>query len=412
MGLDMYIYRVNKDKFLKRKSLIDEYDRIDKNVTSTDAFKVFVDRKKQLDSDKTLSEDEHKIKFTELKNEYNDRFKDEITKLSGIRKKLDEIDDEYGSQEMNDTPTQDNQVTSPEEDPIDEPIQDTGSANEPLAGEPSEDTFILELLKSRGIEDPSKIKFENDNGEIEEIDWNTLDTNDKLNILNSSNTDIEEGLDASEIELINAIRESELTPAEYMQYLQRTSVENYIQNAQNQGQVYSVDQYSDDELFVMDLISRSEEITEEEALEALERAKSNEALFKKQIGATRKAYKEAEEESLQYARLKQEQEAQDQFNQFAEKIEDSILNFKAFSGGQISMSNDDMQDLYTFITGVDNAGNSWFGKALQDPDTIVRMAWFELNGEKMLQDITDYYEKEIANVRKESYKKGIFWFLL
>lgn len=320
---------------------------------------------------------------------------------------IDEFDDEYGSQQVNDTPTQDNQVQSPEEDPTDEPIQDNGSANESLTSEPSEDTFILELLKSRGIEDPSKIKFENDNGEIEEIDWNTLDTNDKLNILNSSNTDVEEGLDASEIELINAIRESELTPAEYMQYLQRTSVENYIQNAQNQGQVYSVSQYGDDELFVMDLISRSEEITEEEALEALERAKSNEALFKKQIGATRKAYEQAEEETLQYARLKQEQEAQDQFNQFAEKIEDSILNFKAFSGGQVSMSNDDMQDLYTFITGVDNAGNNWFGKALQDPDTVVRMAWFELNGEKMLQDITDYYEKEIANVRKESYKKGL-----
>ena len=95
MGLDMYIYRVNKDKFLKRKSLIDEYDRIDKNVTSTDAFKVFVDRMKQLDSDKTLSEDEHKITFTELKNEYNDRFKDELTKLSVIRKQLDEIYDEY-----------------------------------------------------------------------------------------------------------------------------------------------------------------------------------------------------------------------------------------------------------------------------------------------------------------------------
>ena len=95
MGLDMYIYRGNKDKFLKRKSLSEEYERIDKNVTSTDEFKVFVDRMKQLDSDKTLSEDEHKIKFTELKKEYNDRFKDEITKLSGIRKQLDEIWDEF-----------------------------------------------------------------------------------------------------------------------------------------------------------------------------------------------------------------------------------------------------------------------------------------------------------------------------
>lgn len=320
---------------------------------------------------------------------------------------IDEIDDEYGSQEVHDNQTLEGQVLNPNEEPIDEPIQDDSPVNESPASESSNDTFILELLKSRGIEDPSKIKFENDNGEIEEIDWNTLSTNDRLNILNSSNTDVEDSLDASEIELINSIRESQLTPAEYIQHLQRLSVETYMQNVQDQNQVYAVDQYSDEELFVMDLISRSEDITEEEAIEALERAKSNEALFKKQMGATRKAYKEAEEESLQYAKLKQEQEAQDQFNQFAEKIENSILNFNAFSGGQISMSNDDMQDLYNFITGVDNAGNSWFGKALQDPDTVVRMAWFELNGEKMLQDITDYYEKEIANVRKESYKKGL-----
>lgn len=320
---------------------------------------------------------------------------------------IDLMDDEYGINNVNDTQTQDT-IGSGDITPsaVDDTIDGESLEATPPA-ESVEDTFISELLKSRGIEDSTKIKFENENGEIEEVDWNTLDINDKLNILNSSVTDAEEGLDASEIELINAIRESELTPAEYMQYLQRTSVETYIQNTQNQGRVYSVDQYSDEELFVMDLISRSEEITEEEALEALERAKSNEALFKKQMGATRKAYKEAEEESLQYAILRQEQEAQDQFNQFAGKIEDSILNFKAFSGGQISMNNEDMQDLYNFITGVDNAGNSWFGKALQDPDTVVQMAWFVLNGEKMLQDVTDYYEKEIANVRKESYEKGL-----
>lgn len=319
---------------------------------------------------------------------------------------IDEIDD-YEQSEVSDTLDQNDQDLNSANDIVDNVIEDNKLEDKPSSIDSDEDSFILELLKSKGIEDPSKIKFENDNGEIEDVDWNTLDTQDKLNILNSSTVDSDNDLDASEIELINTIRESELTPAEYIQYLQRNSVEAYIQNAQNQNQTYSVDQYSNEELFVMDLISRSEEITEEEALEALERAKSNEVLFKKQMEATRKAYKEAEEESLQYAKLKQEQEAQDQFNQFAEKIEDSILNFTAFSGGQINMSNDDMQDLYNFITGVDNAGNSWFGKALQDPDTVVRMAWFELNGEKMLQDITDYYEKEIANVRKESYQKGL-----
>ena len=95
MGLDMYVHRVNKDKFLKRKSLSEEYERIDKNITSTDEFKVFVDRMNQLVSDKTLSEDEYKIKFTELKKEYNDRFKDELTKLYGIKEQLGEIWDEF-----------------------------------------------------------------------------------------------------------------------------------------------------------------------------------------------------------------------------------------------------------------------------------------------------------------------------
>lgn len=320
---------------------------------------------------------------------------------------LDDFDDEYGSQGINDTTTPNNQVVDPKNNPEDNPLQEDILANQPSTQEPSGDTFITELLKTRGIEDPTKIKFENDNGEIEEVDWNSLNTKDKLNILNSSTRDENEGLDASEVDLINAIRQSQLTPAEYLQYIQRNSIETYLRNAQSQGQVYSVDQYSDEELYVMDLISKSEDITEEEALEALERAKSNEALFKKQIGAIRNEYKKAEDESLQYARFKQEQDAQDQFNQFAEKIENSIINFKEFSGYDLNMNDEDMQDLYTFITGNDNAGNNWFNKALSDPDTVVQMAWFILNGEKMIQDMNEYYQKEISNVRKESYNKGL-----
>lgn len=320
---------------------------------------------------------------------------------------IDLMDDEYGFDNVTSNPTQDNQEQNLDDDHID----DLSTMDEPssgsAAGESGEDSFISELLRSRGITDPTKIKFENDNGDIEELDWNSLDNQAKLNILNSANEDIEEGLDASELELINAIRESQVTPVEYLQYIQRAGVETYVQNLQNQGQIYSIDKYSDEELFVMDLISRSEEITESEALEALERAKSNEALFKKQMGAIRNEYKKAEEESLQYARLRQEQDAQDQFNQFAERIEDSIINFKEFSGCELNMSNEDMQDLYTFITGFDNAGNNWFNKALADPDTVVQMAWFVLNGEKMIQDMNEYYQKEITNVRKESYNKGL-----
>jgi hypothetical protein len=40
-------------------------------------------------------------------------------------------------------------------------------------------------LKTRGIDDVSKIKFEDDNGNIEEKDWNSLTKEEKFNILNT-----------------------------------------------------------------------------------------------------------------------------------------------------------------------------------------------------------------------------------
>lgn len=314
---------------------------------------------------------------------------------------IDLMDDEYGFDNENDTLTQDN-LESPDSqeggnlDSIDQ------YSNEPI----DNDSLVLEMLKSKGIEDPSRIKFDRGNGEIEEVSWNHLSADDKLNILDTSiNTD--NGLEADEVQLINAIRSSQLTPAEYLQFLQRSSVESYLDNVQSQYRNYSIDQYTDDELYVMDLINKTQDITEEEALEALEKAKSNEVLFQKQVNAMRNEYRASEEETIQYNKLAQQQQAQYQFNQYAEQIEDAIINFKEFSGCQLNMSNDDMQDLYTFITGYDNAGNSWFGKALRDPQTVVQMAWFALNGEQMVQDMNNYYQREITNVRKESYNRGL-----
>lgn len=66
-----------------------------------------------------------------------------------------------------------------------------------------------------------------------------------------------------------------------------------------------------------------------------------------------------------------------------------------------------MQNLYDFITGKDAAGNNYFAKALSDPATLVKTAWLALNGDQMVSDITNYFQKEISNVRKTSYKKGV-----
>lgn len=286
------------------------------------------------------------------------------------------------------------------EDELESSFQDN---QEDYAPEQSGD-FIDSLLKDRGIDDKSRIKFENENGETEEFNWDELDNETKLNILNSSVVDDNTNLDEDEIQLINTIRTSKLTPREYIQYVQQHTLNNYLQT--NNQITYKVDELSDDELYVTDLIARTN-ITEQEAFEALDRAKTNEQLFKKQVDAIRTEYQNSEQENLRYAEFQKQEEAQQRFNQFAEGIRYHISDFTEFAGCDLNMNNEDMQELYEFITGFDTAGNSHFGKALNDPYTLVRMAWFALNGEKMIQDINDYYKREITNVRKESYNKGL-----
>lgn len=276
-----------------------------------------------------------------------------------------------------------------------------------------EDDFIDTLLKNRGIEDKSKIKFEGDEGEIEERSWDSLSNEEKFNIINSSeqtpsNDSDDDDFDQSEIDLINSIRESGLSPSEYIETLQNQSVDNYIQNQKMDNYQYEVDQFSDDELFLYDFISRmGNNVTDEEAQEALEKAKQNESLFAKQIQAIRNEYKAIEQENIQQAQIEQQEEAQDSYNQFADSVAEQIADFDDYHGYSVNMDDDDRQMLYDFITGVDGAGNNYFLKAMSDPKTLVNTAWFALNGEQILDNITEYFQNEIKKVRQQSYEKGV-----
>lgn len=300
-------------------------------------------------------------------------------------------------------PIQDDPEPLVEPQDPDESVEDP--SQEPSNKDDGED-FIVTLLKSRGIEDMSKIKFEDEEGTVEEKDWNSLSNEEKLNILSYTDQDSDTDLDDNEVQLINAIRESGLTPAEYIQKLQTDGINSYIQNNQAEAYQYQVDQLDDDELFVYDFMSRMGDVTQEEAQEALEKAKSNASLFAKQIGAIRKEYKDAENESIQQAQIEQEAQAQEWYDQFANQIAEQVNGLSDFSGYDLNMDDEDKEMLYDFIVGVDGAGNNYFAKALSDPKILVRTAWLALNGEQMIHDITEYFQKEISSVRKESYDKG------
>ena len=311
--------------------------------------------------------------------------------------------DELG---INDVDYEDDVTQEVEEDSQEEQSPEQ-SVEQPEEFEDLSDSDVVDyLLKSKGISDKSKIKYENDFGEIEEVDWNNLSKKDKLNIINTREQQDVDQLYDDEIQLINHIRSSNMSPQEYLQYVAQDSINRYTQNAQNS---YSIDQYSDDELYLLDLVQKvgQENLTEDKALKELEKAKEDKDLFTKKVAAIRDEYKNLEESQRQQYQQQAQAQYQQQYQQFANTVAQSIDNFGDFSGMNFELTPEDKQELYEFIMGTDSAGVSILGKAFNDPRTLVNAAWFALNNQKIFDDINNYFSEEIKNVRKQSYQQGV-----
>lgn len=281
-------------------------------------------------------------------------------------------------------------------DDIQDPIIDSPDVpeeeNTPQEPVENNDDFDLakELLTLQGISDMNKIKFEDESGAVVEKAWNTLSNNEKLMIL-SHQEDPDTSLDNAEIELINQIRESGMTPDQYIQSLQIS---------ESPVQTYEVDNMSDDELFCMDLLDKvgPDNITDEELQQALDSAKANETLYNKQVASLRVYYKDLEEKAQQQKEIEKQQQAEQEFNVFANNIVNSIRNFNALEDTPVELSQDDMEDLANYILTRDASGYSEFARLLNDPVQFTKAAFWMLKGSEILNEM----QKQI----KEAYLRG------
>ena len=262
----------------------------------------------------------------------------------------------------------------------------------------SEDDFLSDFLKTRGIDDISRIKFEDESGNIEEKDWNSLSKEEKFNILNTplevvDNNQVD--LSDEEIQLLNTIRQSNLTPSQYIEQFQP-----------EQEPQYKIDDLSDDEIYLLDLESRVGELTDEAAAQALASAKQDEELYKKQVEGIRKEYKEREDFQLQQQEAEIENERQEAYNQFQDTVIQSIDNFNSVGNLDLNFTDADKEELASFMLSRDEAGNNYLWQALQDPETLVKAAWFILNGDEAFNNISDYFVNQIKLVSENQYKEG------
>lgn len=258
-------------------------------------------------------------------------------------------------------------------------------------GKTENSELINNLLAQRGITDASKIQIEDEDGNIQELDFNSLPIEEQLEILQQETPE----LDDSEIETINYLRENGIGIQELIEYHRNQAIQEYLQAQQTN---YTVDDLSDEELYKLDIAARYEDLSEEELEIELQKELNNPDLFKKKVDKLREVYKQEEiaeqTELAKQAELEEEQNYQMLVDSMVEVAQETDELF------DLELEDEDKEEVLQFLLNKDINGQSEFVKLLNDPKALFQLAWFATKGQEAFNTIHDYYKKEIDLARK------------
>ena len=303
-------------------------------------------------------------------------------------------------------------------DPTDDPILNdyvNGSTGEDDTPDSSEDEnnkshdsgdFLHNFLKEKGIEDPSKLQWEDENGEITDVDFDSLSDEDKLNVLNSLS---DPGLSQHEIDVVNYLRQNGVTFNQVIDYFSKKAVDDYI--AQNPDSVptktYTIDDYTDEELYLADLKSKYPDFTDEELTSKLNSAKSNEELFKKEVNALRTEYKNEEDVQIEA----QKQREQQDYDNLVSNLQNILGNFNEVvldstdpESDVLEIEDSDKDQVLAYLLNQDTDGKSQLVKDLENPTTLIELAWLRTQGRALIDNSTRYWKDLLKQERKEKAK--------
>ena len=306
-------------------------------------------------------------------------------------------------------PTAEELENQPEELEIDnEPLipdqDDDEIVNDNEEPENQEDDLVTSYLKAYGIEDPSKIQFEGDNGEINEVDFNSLSKEEQLTMLQ------ELGAPAytnDEIATIQYLRNNNTTLKDVVEYFSQKAIEDYLQEhpEDRKQKSYKIDDYTDEELYVSDLKLRFPDLTDEELNDKLENAKLNEDVFNKEVAGLRSFYK-AEEEKDEEAARQQEQQEYEQLQNALLTAASQLTEIKFDAEDPkdpdgFEIEDDDRNRALAYLLSLDKEGRSQFDRDLSDPRAIFELAYLRTSGRDLITQTSKYYKSLLAETRKE-----------
>ena len=265
--------------------------------------------------------------------------------------------------------------------------------------------FITTYLKEYGIADPSKLQFEDEDGKIVEKDFNTLSDEEKLTVLKEL---ADPGYTDYEKQVVDYLRKNNATLDDVIEYYQKKAIEDYLN--ENPDQVrhrsYSIDEYSDDELYLADLKNKYPDFTDDELNSKLESAKLNEDLFGKEVNAIRTSLKQQEEDVIKH---QEEVEAQS-YQELQNNLQAAMADFteilldpddKSQDAMALQIEDADRNVMLRYLLERDKDGKSQLVKDLEDPKALIELAYYRTRERDNLTGLTRYWKNILATERKE-----------
>lgn len=303
------------------------------------------------------------------------------------------------------------EVINPYDEVLKEPVQEEPETEETIEEESETeeveyDNAIYEFLRQRGITDPSKIKFTNEDETEEELDFNALSKEEQLAVLQQVT---DPGLTEDEIETINYLRRNRVTLQDTINYFAEQRLQAYLNEHPESvhQKAYAIDDYSDDELYLVSLKNQYPDFSDEELMSKLEAAKDNEELFKKETEIIRNTFKAQEDqEAADRARLEQQQ-VEDLMNNIrnaANQFNEIYLDYTDEQSDSLVIEEEDKQQMMSYILDQDADGKSQLARDLEDPDRLIELSWFVTQGPKVLSELTQYWKGLLSKEREENKK--------
>lgn len=261
------------------------------------------------------------------------------------------------------------------------------------------------FLRDRGIADPSKLKFENEYGHLEDVDFYELPAEEQLSILNGFAN--ETNLTEEESSVVNYMRQNNVSFQQILDNYAYQQLQNYAaQNNNNYVREYAIDEYDDDELFVADLKIKYPNFTDDELLDKLDTAKVNEELYSKEVSQLRDYYKGLEDSQL----AEQEMIRQSEMQAFENNVADVIDRFNAIpldpsdvNCDALAIEEADKDRIAQYLFATDVNGQSQLVKDLSDPAALVELAFFRTQRD-LLTNMANYWKNILKDERKQNAK--------